>query len=161
MTFLDAYNWGYCDWNQYSIKTINGNKLQIRYLEMKDNKNYKYENFLDGKFHSIKGTSFYYSKRESRISFYVGSIEVKKKKIRVDVYQEQNHKRPHAHIEDHKASFDLRDGSLIEGECDTKEQKAVQEWIQKNSMVLNEIWTALQNGESNEKLNVLKQKLSC
>lgn len=128
---------------------------------MEDNKNYKYENFLDGKFHSIKGTSFYYSKRESRISFYVGSIEVKKKKIRVDVYKEQNHKRPHAHIEDHKASFDLRDGSLIEGECNPRVQKAVQDWIQKNSIVLNEIWTALQNGENNEKFNELKQKLAC
>lgn len=71
-------------------------------------------NIYDGRFHYLNGLSFYYCKRDSRISFYVDTVSVKKqKKVRIDMFEEPGHGRPHVHVGKHNASFAIDDGSLL------------------------------------------------
>ena len=119
------------------------------------------ENILDGKFHYIGGINFYFAKEDFRFSFYVSDVFYRKrKKIRVDMYNESKHNRPHVHVGNHNASFAIDDGSLLVGECNTKAEKIMKEWIGKNKDTLLKMWEALQNGLSEETLSALKEDLS-
>lgn len=117
-------------------------------------------NIYDGKLHYLRGLNFYYSKKEFRLSFYVREIVGKKRKTtRVDMFKEQNHGRPHIHVDDHNASFAIDDGSLLCGECDNQTTKAVQEWIEKKRDTLNELWEALQKGKNSEVYKEIMERL--
>lgn len=118
------------------------------------------ENIFDGKFHYVGGINFYFAKEDFRFSFYVNDVFYRRhKKIRVDMFHESNHNRPHIHIGNHGASFAIDDGSLLVGECDTKAEKIMREWIGKNKDTLLKMWEALQNGLSEDIINTLKDSL--
>lgn len=119
-------------------------------------------NIYDGKLHYLKGLTFYYSNRDQRISFYVADIPGKKRKsTRIDMYKEQNHGRPHVHVDDHEASFAIDDPSTpLCGEIDNKTAKQVGEWIEKHRDTLNELWTALQKGENSEVLEEIRGRIN-
>lgn len=119
-------------------------------------------NIFDGKLHYLRGLNFYYSARESRISFYVAEIPGKKRgKTRIDMFKEKNHGRPHVHIGDHDASFALDDPSNpLCGECDNRTARQVQEWIEKHRDTLCELWTALQEGKNPEELDEIRDRIN-
>ena len=75
------------------------------------------------------------------------------------MFKEQNHGRPHVHVDDHDASFAIDDGSLLCGECDNQTTKAVQGWIEKNRETLNELWDALQKGENPHVYEEIRDRL--
>lgn len=119
------------------------------------------ENILDGKFHYVGGINFYFAKEDFRFSFYVSDVFYRRrKKIRVDMFHEPKHNRPHVHIGNHDASFAIDDGSLLVGECETKAEKFMTEWIGKNKDTLLKMWDALQNGLSEDTINTLKELLN-
>lgn len=141
---------------------IGGGEREI-HIEMRINiKNVSEEvNILDGKFHYLGGINFYFAKRDFRISFYVSDVFYRKhKKIRVDMFHEPNHNRPHVHIGNHDASFAINDGSLLAGQCDTKAEKVMKEWIAKNKDTLLKMWKVLQNGLPEDYINILKESLN-
>lgn len=61
------------------------------------------------------------------------------------------YKTPHLHISygrvKHAASYSLITGERIIGELDSKYDKDVKNWIEKNNEKLLQIWTNLQNGD--------------
>ena len=75
-----------------------------------------------------------------------------KQKLKLKMYKELNHNKPHVHVEygsdTHKASVAIEDGQLLAGNLDRKYEKAVKEWVISNKEVLTNIWNALRNDES-------------
>lgn len=83
-------------------------------------------------------------------SFALEHLIVKKEQIKVKMYQEQKHPRPHVHIdygsENHAASYAIDNGERLSGNLKSKYDKAVSKWILDNSTALRKVWTDLQNG---------------
>lgn len=118
-------------------------------------------NIFDGKLHYLNGLNFYYSKKETRFTFYVDSVPVnKRRRARIDMFKELNHARPHVHVDEHEASFAIDDGSLLCGECDNKTTKKVQDWIEKHRDALMELWTALNEGANPVVYEEIRDRLS-
>lgn len=61
--------------------------------------------------------------------FLVQEIGDRKRKIRVRMEPDVNHKRPHVHIDEHRASFDVNTAELMEGDCVARVQHTMQEWV--------------------------------
>ena len=76
------------------------------------------------------------------------------------MFHEPSHNRPHVHIGNHYASFAINDGSLLAGQCDTKAEKVMKEWIAKNRDTLLKMWEVLQNGLPEDYINILKESLN-
>lgn len=105
----------------------------------------------NGKLNSQSGLHFYFKKHGHAVSFLIDTIiDDKRRTIRVTMEQDANHKRPHVHIEQkrfHQASFDVRTGELIIGDCDIKTQKKVGGWIRKHKKDLLQLWDIIQEGK--------------
>lgn len=95
---------------------------------------------FDGKFNYQNGLRFYFSRHGHVISFLVQEIGDRRRKIRVRMEPDVNHERPHMHIDEHNASFDVNTGELMEGECDVQTRQAVQNWILRHKGDLLELW---------------------
>jgi hypothetical protein len=65
-----------------------------------------------------------------------------------------HHGAPHIHInyrkEKHIASYRIKDGVRVAGNLSNKYDKVVKDWIALNQTQLQEIWTAMQDGNQNE-----------
>lgn len=61
-----------------------------------------------------------------------------------------HHGAPHIHInygkEKHIASYRINDGMRVAGNLSNKYDKVVKDWIALNQATLQEIWTAMKNG---------------
>lgn len=101
---------------------------------------------FDGKFNYQNGLRFYFSRHGHVISFLVQEIGDRRRKIRVRMEPNVNHERPHMHIDEHNASFDVNTGELMEGECDVQTRQAVQNWILRHKGDLLELWDIAKAG---------------
>ena len=101
---------------------------------------------FDGKFNYQNGLRFYFSRHGHVISFLVQEIGDRRRKIRVRMEPDVNHERPHMHIDEHNASFDVNTGELMEGECDVQTRQAVQNWILRHKGDLLELWDIAKAG---------------
>lgn len=84
----------------------------------------------------------------------VGHIEfllLKKEQIKLKMYQEKGHGRPHFHVdygpENHAASYAIDTGERLEGTLHPKYDKAIGPWVERNRHALLKTWGALQSGQ--------------
>ncbi len=65
-----------------------------------------------------------------------------------------HHGAPHIHInygkQKHIASYRINDGVRVTGNLNNKYDKIVKDWIALNQKTLQEIWTAMQDGNQKE-----------
>lgn len=106
---------------------------------------------LDGSVNSVNGIRYRYSKTTHSMSFYgvsflVGNIPYRKMSVKVTMHADVNHERPHIHVGNHEASFDIKNGTLIVGECDNSIHKEVQRWIERHRDDLLELWSIIKEG---------------
>lgn len=101
---------------------------------------------FDGKFNYQSGLRFYFTRHGHVVSFLVQEIGDRKRKIRVRMEPDVNHERPHVHIDEHGASFDVKTGELMEGKCDARTQHTMREWILRHRKDLLELWDIVKRG---------------
>lgn len=69
--------------------------------------------------------------------------------LRIRMYKETQHERPHIHIdygkERHIASYAVDTGERLAGDLDRRYDKAISAWIAKSQEELFNIWTAIQS----------------
>lgn len=72
------------------------------------------------------------------------------RRLKVSIYCEKNHSRPHVHIywtREFRLSISISDREVLAGKMPTKNLKAVQKWIEKNELVLMNAWGDMQSGK--------------
>ncbi|WP_232232379.1 DUF4160 domain-containing protein [Cupriavidus sp. amp6] len=84
-------------------------------------------------------------------SGFLEQLLLKKEQIKLKIYQEKGHKRPHFHVDygrnNHVAAYAIDTWERIEGSLDKKYDKAVSDWAIANHESLRAVWQALQSGE--------------
>ncbi|MEK7954305.1 DUF4160 domain-containing protein [Luteolibacter soli] len=92
------------------------------------------------------------------IEFFIIKVE----DLRIKMYQEKGHQRPHVHIdygkEKHAASYAIDSGERLEGSLPRRYDKAVATWIHKHRSNLNVLWAHAQKGTAIEEVLVAIQK---
>jgi hypothetical protein len=96
---------------------------------------------------------------EPRHSSNSGRMEillVRRKNMKIKMYQEAHHLLPHIHIDygkqPHAASYAIDSGLRIEGDLPRKYDSDVSSWLVRNRSKLLAIWDSLQDGEAHEHL---------
>lgn len=73
--------------------------------------------------------------------------------VKVKMYLERNHPRPHFHIDygkgNHSASFAIDTGKKLVGDLPNKYVKSIENWAADNRRQLLAIWDDLQSGKIN------------
>jgi hypothetical protein len=80
------------------------------------------------------------------------------KTLKIYIYCEKNHKRPHVHVHwknEYKVSISISDCELLVGNMPNKNLKAIKEWVQQYDSKLLEAWYEIQAGNKPE-LNWVK-----
>ena len=75
------------------------------------------------------------------------------KTLKVYIYCEKNHKRPHVHVHwknEYKVSISISDCELLVGNMPSKNLKAIKEWVQEHHVNLLEAWGEIQAGNKPE-----------
>ena len=78
--------------------------------------------------------------------------------LKVYIYCEKNHKRPHIHVhwkKEYKVSISISDCELLVGQMPSKNLKAIKEWVKQHEGKLLEAWNEIQAGNKPE-LNWVK-----
>lgn len=102
---------------------------------------------FDGKLNYQEGLNFYFSKAGHIVSFLIREIGDRKRIIRVSMHPDTNHERPHVHIGEHEASFDIKTGKLLAGRCDPKRTRILEAWIEKHKDDLLQLWDIAKKGK--------------
>ena len=95
--------------------------------------------------------------RELVLSDRIGSIERKElvfckpadRSLKVYIYSEPNHRRPHIHVywkKEFEISIAIAGGELLAGAMPRKQVKAIQGWIRKYESNLLQAWSDIQCG---------------
>jgi len=111
----------------------------------------------------IEDSSFKDLKRELVIATLTGSYQTREQvyqdqkhpRLRVYIYKENNHKKPHVHVYwngDEAVSLCIKTQETLAGEMDSKFLKIVIKWILANELALLEAWEAIQQGRKPEAL---------
>ncbi len=77
-------------------------------------------------------------------------LVVKLKELKVKMYQEDGHQRPHVHIDyghqHHLASYSVDKPRRLAGSLDAKYDREVLNWIAQHRDKLREVWKTMQMG---------------
>lgn len=71
--------------------------------------------------------------------------------VKVRMYKEQNHQRPHVHVyyeKDHSASVAIDNGEFLASDMPAKPSRAIKEWVLANQKYLQSQWQNLQEGKA-------------
>jgi hypothetical protein len=94
--------------------------------------------------------------KRSAGSGFMEILLVKRKNMKIKIYQEKGHSLPHIHIDygtqHHVASYAIESGERIEGNLARKYDSDVFNWLERNREKVLEIWNALQTGAPHEPL---------
>lgn len=94
--------------------------------------------------------------RRSSRSGFMEILLVKRKNMKIKIYQEKGHHLPHIHIDygrqQHAASYAIETGERIEGDLSKKYDNDVSNWLEQNRDKVLEIWNSLQAGMPHEPL---------
>lgn len=101
---------------------------------------------FDGKLNYLNGLLFYFSLHGQVVSFLIKEIGDRRKTIRVEIYKEPNHARPHVHINGHQVSMAIDNGELLAGRCDGRVYDTVRRWIHHHKQDLLDLWNVVQEG---------------
>lgn len=63
---------------------------------------------------------------------------------------DNNHERPHVHINNHGASFAIDTGELLAGDCDFRTRNLIENWIKRHRSDLLQLWQVAKQGESRQ-----------
>lgn len=92
------------------------------------------------------------------------ALLIKKEQIKIKMYQEKGHSRPHFHVDygpqNHAASYAIDTGERLEGELNRKYDKAIGPWVDKNRETLLQTWGALQSGQSEQEFVAMLSPLN-
>ena len=92
--------------------------------------------------------------RRSSGSGYLELLLLKIQPLKVKMYKEPNHPRPHLHVDygkqNHVASYAIDDGTRLAGFLDRKYDAAIREWIAEWNEHLLEVWHRTQAGDDAE-----------
>ncbi|CQH43949.1 TPA: DUF4160 domain-containing protein [Yersinia enterocolitica] len=95
-------------------------------------------------------------KKRSSGGGFMEILLVKRKLMKIKIYQEKGHQLPHIHIDygkqKHAASYAIESGVRIEGNLPNKYDSDVSSWLGRNRNKIIEIWNALQAGAPYEQL---------
>lgn len=75
------------------------------------------------------------------------------RRLKICIYCENNHKRPHVHIywtKEYEVSISISDREVLIGEIPRKNLKAIKEWIEKYEKEILHAWHTIQAGEKPE-----------
>lgn len=79
---------------------------------------------------------------------------ITKGSIKIKLYQERRHSRPHFHVdygsENHVASYAIDTGERLNGSLAKKYDKVVCAWVERNREALSSVWIAIQAGKSGD-----------
>lgn len=94
--------------------------------------------------------------RRASKSGFMEILLVKRKNMKIKIYQEKGHKLPHIHIDygkqNHAASYSIESGDRLEGDLPKKYDSDVVSWLERNRRQILEIWHTLQAGNAHETL---------
>ncbi|MEA1927067.1 MAG: DUF4160 domain-containing protein [Candidatus Auribacterota bacterium] len=83
-------------------------------------------------------------------------LVLKFQNIKIKMYQEIGHKRPHIHIDygntNHVASYAVDNSSRISGNLDKKYDKKIKNWINNNRRMLIHLWEQANSGKDIKEL---------
>lgn len=105
---------------------------------------------FDGELNVQDGLRFYATRHPLALSLLIKKLGDKKKDITITIFQEPNHKRPHVHVDGHKASFAIDNGERLAGRCDGRTQHIVKRWIYSHQKDLEQLWRYVQEGADYE-----------
>jgi hypothetical protein len=92
--------------------------------------------------------------RPSRGGGYIELLLFHRQSLKIKIYDEKGHQRPHVHIDYgrayHTASYAIDTGERLEGSLHRKYDDVVREWISEHQIRLNAIWAALKAGKNME-----------
>ena len=92
--------------------------------------------------------------KNSRLEF-LEILLLKKEPIKLKMYRELNHGRPHFHVDygasNHSASYAVDTGERLDGSLPTKYDRAVAQWAVSNRVQLHSTWLELQGGKDGRK----------
>ncbi|MCP4594939.1 DUF4160 domain-containing protein [Neptuniibacter sp.] len=81
---------------------------------------------------------------------------IKRKNMKIKIYQEKGHHLPHIHIDygrqHHAASYAIESGERIEGDLPKRYDSDVSSWLDRNRETVLQIWNALQTGSEHKHL---------
>ncbi|HCE2806899.1 TPA: DUF4160 domain-containing protein [Vibrio parahaemolyticus] len=87
---------------------------------------------------------------------FIEILLIKRKNMKLKIYQEKGHQRPHIHIDygkrNHAASYAIETGERLNGDLPKKYDKDVTSWLARNKIKVLAVWEALQLGEPHEGL---------
>jgi hypothetical protein len=76
--------------------------------------------------------------------------------IKIKMYQEKGHARPHVHIDygvdKHAASYAIPEGTKLVGRLDIKYDRTIGLWIQENQELLLQLWSQAKEGKPIESI---------
>lgn len=75
------------------------------------------------------------------------------RRLKVCMYREQNHKRPHVHVywaKEHEISISISDREVLVGQLPKKNLNAIIEWIEEYEIELLDTWGEIQKGNKPE-----------
>jgi hypothetical protein len=94
--------------------------------------------------------------RRSSNSSRMELLLVRRKNMKIKMYQEAGHALPHIHIDygnqHHAASYSVDSGLRIVGDLPAKYDGDVSSWLERNRSKLLELWNSLQDGKQYEHL---------
>src|SRR5579864_66653 len=94
--------------------------------------------------------------RDSGGGGYVELLVLRRKALKIKMYQELGHKLPHVHIDyanrTHVASYSIRTGERLAGRITSAYDKTIKEWIKDNRNGLTKLWMVAQEGGQTEAL---------
>ncbi len=81
------------------------------------------------------------------------SCDSSDRRLKVYIYCEKNHNRPHVHIywtKEYKVSISISDRLVLVGDMPKKNLKAIKDWIEKHEVNLLKAWDEIQKGNKPE-----------
>jgi len=94
------------------------------------------------------------ARQNASTSMVLEQLIAKFEQLKIKMYQEAKHPRPHLHIDygaqRHSATYALDNGERIIGTLHSKYDKPIETWIAQNRETLLMIWKSLQEGSAND-----------
>lgn len=82
------------------------------------------------------------------------ALLIKKDQIKLKMYQEKGHARPHFHVDygsqNHTASYAIDTGERLDGKLHCKYDSVIGAWAARNRVPLLDVWRALQAGSPDQ-----------
>ena len=94
--------------------------------------------------------------RQSSGSGFIEFLVIKKQNLKVKMYKEDGHSKPHIHIDygssNHAASYAISDGRRLAGSLHNKYERTIVDWLSENRESLLKLWNKTQSSKPIDEL---------